>query len=171
MIILMKRNFEHVESKFLHDAMALKYNLNLIIVFFKKNWILGLKHADKRVLGYLLETDYFFLTVPVTKGVYVVFKRVNYVLHNANVLLHVQMYINLYTGDFQPCFYFERDGNCMKHSQHYQWVCGITSTHFPDGLTVILENSKIRGFFFLKLRKVKHFKICDLQACSVIITE
>ena len=69
-----------------------------------------------------------------------------------------------------PCSYFERDGNCTKLAQHYQWAYGNTSTNFQDDLTFILENCKIRVFPKI-LRYVKHFKISESQTCSVIITE
>ena len=50
MIILMKKQFE---SKFQHEALALKYNLNSIIVW-------RLKHADKWVLGNAIGDRLFF---------------------------------------------------------------------------------------------------------------
>ena len=44
-----------------------------------------------------------------------------------------------------------------------------TSKIFHDDLTIILENPKI--YVFPKvLRKVKHFKICDLQTSLVMIS-
>ena len=42
------------------------------------------------------------------------------------------------------------------------WACESTSTNFQDYVTIILENPKIRVFPKI-LRKVKDFKICDLQ--------
>ena len=50
----------------------------------------------------------------------------------------------------------------MKLQKQHQWACESTSTNFQDDLTIILEHPKIRVFTNI-LRKVKHFKICDLQ--------
>ena len=85
------------------------------------------------------------------------------------LLLTNKSYHNLCTCDFKPHLLFERDRNWIKLSQHYQWACCSTSTNYQDDLTVIWENRKIR-VFPKKLRKAKHFKICDLQS-SVYITE
>ena len=57
----------------------------------------------------------------------------------------------------------------MKLSIQHQWACESISTNFQDDLTAILENLEIRVFPKI-LRKVKHFKICDLQTCKVMIT-
>ena len=58
----------------------------------------------------------------------------------------------------------------MKISQHYQLAFCSTSTHFQDDLTVILENRKIR-VFQKEMRKVKHFKICNLHTCNNLVRE
>ena len=71
--------------------------------------------------------------------------------------------------------YSGRYGNGMKRPKQHQWACESTSTNFQAksevprdvrnskvDLTFILEHPKIRVFTKI-LRKVKHFKICELQ--------
>ena len=57
-----------------------------------------------------------------------------------------EVYIIFVLAILTPYSYFERDGNCMKLSQHSQWTCRNTPTNFQDDVTVILENRKIRVF-------------------------
>ena len=75
----------------------------------------------------------------------------------------ITYYIIFVLAILNPCSYFELYGNCMKFSQHFQWACDSTSTHFPDDVTVILENRKISVFLLIK---AKHFNICDLKTFS-----
>ena len=51
----------------------------------------------------------------------------------------ITYYIIFALAILNPCSYFERDGNCTKLAQHYQWAYGNTSTNFQDDLTFILE--------------------------------
>ena len=58
----------------------------------------------------------------------------------------ITYYIIFVLAILNHCSYFERDGNCTKLAQHYQWAYGNSSKNFQDDLTFILENCKIRVF-------------------------
>ena len=89
-------------------------------------------------------------------------------LYTTQKKFRITCYIIFLLAIVNPRSYIERDGYCMKLSQHFQWAWLVAPLHgWLDNYFRKLQ--KLR--FSKNLRKVKHFKVCDLQSCSIIIIE
>ena len=125
----------------------------LLLISYVKGTILELAMGSKDVIPDNLAAavkDVFITTIPETRNIKELFGFWCIIalssIYTTQKKFRITYYIFFVLAILNPCSYFERDGNCTKLAQYYQWAYGNTSTNFQDDLTFILENCKIRVF-------------------------